>query len=550
MTTGSVRLDRSASSLLVRTDEAGVPRPCGAAAPVRRAPRAGQPVRALTSGVSRLPSRGAGPGVASCSASDIRLEAHSETTAVTASVPTMTTSDNQIGISGATSEGLAAVDERHLVLVHGVQDQLDADEGQQEGQAVGQVDQALQQAADEEVELAQAHQREDVGREHQVGLLGDAEDRRDRVQGEQQVGGAEGDDHDEQRRDHPLAVLLDEDAPAVPLLGGGEALLHPRDEAVLLELVVLVLGALLGQLDGGVDQEEAEEVEHPAEVVDGGRADGDEDRAHDQRHHDADHQGVLLELTRHRELAHDDDEDEQVVDRQRVLHQPAGVELQRVRAAGGVPDAQAEQQRQADIDRQVGGALLHARLVRATADDGEVEGEDDDGHHDGGDPDPGGYVHEAAPQEGSGVDGTGTAPGGRRRSLPLAPGSANRWHRVAGSRLRRTDDTTTGEYSPPGAASVSEHAGDCPGEPTVSDRRRARRARPAGHAPPSTAVSTQAPSRVRVKVCSKWADMEPSTVATVHSSSRRSVSLLPSVTIGSTARASPSTRVGPRPRLP
>ena len=50
-------------------------------------------------------------------------------------------------------------------------------------------------------------------------------------------------------------------------------------------------------------------------------------------------------------------------------------------------------------------------------------------------------------------------------------------------------------------------------------------------------------------MCSKWAAMEPSTVATVQSSSSRSVSLLPSVTIGSTARARPSTRVGPLPAL-
>ena len=39
-------------------------------------------------------------------------------------------------------DGLAVVDERQVVLVQGVQDQLDADEGQDRGQPVGQVDRA------------------------------------------------------------------------------------------------------------------------------------------------------------------------------------------------------------------------------------------------------------------------------------------------------------------------------------------------------------------------------------------------------------------------
>ena len=83
----------------------------------------------------------------------------------------MTTSESQIGMSGAHSTCSPAVDERQLVLVQRVQDQLDADEAEQDGQPVGEVDQPLEQAADEEVELPQAHQREDVGGEDQVGLL-------------------------------------------------------------------------------------------------------------------------------------------------------------------------------------------------------------------------------------------------------------------------------------------------------------------------------------------------------------------------------------------
>ena len=248
---------------------------------------------------------------------------------VTARVVRMTASDTQIGISGTAVDVLAAVDERQLVLVQRLHDQLDPDEPEHDREAEAEVDQPLQQAADEEVELPQAHQREDVGGEDQVGLLGEPVDRRDRVQREQQVGRAQREDDDQHRGDDPLAVDPGDELDAVPLLGGREPPLDPLQQPVLLE-VLLVRLALGGQLDGGVDEEGAEEVEDPAEVLDRRRADGDEDPAHHQGQDDADQQGRLLQRPGHREPRHDDDEDEQVVDRQAVLREPAGVELARV----------------------------------------------------------------------------------------------------------------------------------------------------------------------------------------------------------------------------
>ena len=127
-------------------------------------------------------------------------------------------------------------------LVQGVQHQLDADEAEDDRQAVAEVDQLLQQAADEEVQLTQAHQREGVGREDDVRVLGQAEDRRDRVQREQDVGGADR-EHDDQHRGHDaLAVLLDEQLGAVVPVGDAEALLDGLEQPVLLELLVLLVG--------------------------------------------------------------------------------------------------------------------------------------------------------------------------------------------------------------------------------------------------------------------------------------------------------------------
>ena len=85
------------------------------------------------------------------------------------------------------------------------------------------VDQLLEQPADQEVQLTQTHQREGVGGEDDVRVLGQAEDRRDRVEREEHVGGADREHDDQHRRHQPLAVLDDEQLGAVVPVGGREA---------------------------------------------------------------------------------------------------------------------------------------------------------------------------------------------------------------------------------------------------------------------------------------------------------------------------------------
>ena len=61
---------------------------------------------------------------------------------------------------------------------------LDANETEDDGQADVEVDDALEQATDEEEQLAQAHEGEGVRGEDDVGVLREPEDRGDRVQRE------------------------------------------------------------------------------------------------------------------------------------------------------------------------------------------------------------------------------------------------------------------------------------------------------------------------------------------------------------------------------
>ncbi|GAA3068871.1 hypothetical protein GCM10020000_61640 [Streptomyces olivoverticillatus] len=123
--------------------------------------------------------------------------------------------DGQHRADDTQRDGDADLGDGDTALVQGVQHELDADESEDHRQAVREVDQLPQQAADQEVQLPKAHERKGVGGEDDVRVLGEAEDRRYGVEREQHVGGADRQHDDEHRRHQPLAVLHDEQAGAV-----------------------------------------------------------------------------------------------------------------------------------------------------------------------------------------------------------------------------------------------------------------------------------------------------------------------------------------------
>lgn len=86
--------------------------------------------------------------------------------------------DGQHGADDTQRDRDADLRHGHPALVQGVQDQLDADEAEDHREPVREVDQLPQQAPYQEVQLAQAHEGEGVGREDDVRVLGEAEDRR------------------------------------------------------------------------------------------------------------------------------------------------------------------------------------------------------------------------------------------------------------------------------------------------------------------------------------------------------------------------------------
>src|SRR5690606_35177285 len=185
------------------------------------------------------------------------------------------------------------------VLVEGMQEHLDADDHHDRGEAPADVGQPVHQPGQQEVQDPQPEQRESVRGEHEVGVLGEPEDRWDRVDREDQVGDTDRDDHHEHRGDvtssvefhgQPRAVVAVAYRPHLPEHA------HSETVGVVGLLFLRACDAVPDDLDRRVDEQRAEQVEDFAPRVDRLRPDRDEHAAHDQRQHDADQQHLMLVL--------------------------------------------------------------------------------------------------------------------------------------------------------------------------------------------------------------------------------------------------------------
>ncbi len=138
-------------------------------------------------------------------------------------------------------------------------------------------------------------------------------------------------------------------------------------------------------------------------------------------------------LLGHVEAGHDDQEDEQVVDRQAVLGEPAGEELHAELAAVEEVHPDAEGHREPDVDRQRRHQLTLRWFMRPSADDHDVEQQDSDRHGQRDDPLELGNLHLRCLRSPK-----------RPRSLPPSARPAGR----SSDDSRRDDDTAAKEYSP------------------------------------------------------------------------------------------------------
>ena len=193
-----------------------------------------------------------------------------------------------------------------------VDDHFKAHHHEHKGQAILEVVEAVDDAYQGEEQRPQAQDGEDVGRVDQKRVLGDGEDGRDGVQGEDNVGNLHQREHNEQRRDEPDAVLAHHETLAHVIRRDAEVPAHELRHTVAGQVRLVVDGH--EHLDAGDDEEGAEDVDDPVEGGENGRPRQDERRAHYEGTQHAPEQHRVLRPFRHLEMCEDEHEHEDVVD--------------------------------------------------------------------------------------------------------------------------------------------------------------------------------------------------------------------------------------------
>ena len=292
-------------------------------------------------------------------------------------------------------------------------DELDPDEPEDDGQAGRQVHQPVQQPADEEIEVPQAQQGEQVGGEDQERVVGEAEDRRDRVDGEQHVGHPDRDDQDKQRGG--IAASLHPGGQPGPLAPGRDRHDAARDPH---RATAAGPRGWAGTTErnpcGGIDEQRPEEVFHPGKLVQGRAAERDQHAAQHEREQNPEQQNAAVVLACHPGTADQQDEHQQVVERQAVFGQPACEELARRGTAARQSDQRTERYGQRDRRRRPQRRFAKPFRSSPAGADEKVSAQENGKGRDGRGPGPGGNVENA-----HGIRAPGVCPPAGRAGRPV-----------------------------------------------------------------------------------------------------------------------------------
>ena len=140
------------------------------------------------------------------------------------------------------------------------------------------------ESREQEEEGAETEDREDIRGEDDEGFAGDRENRRDAVDGKDDVGELDEDEREQERRPHETARFPDQEFPVVQGRGDRKELLEEAEDDIL-RRIGMRLGTE-GDLETGECQEDSEEERHPGDLHEH-RTEGDEDATEDHGSKDA-----------------------------------------------------------------------------------------------------------------------------------------------------------------------------------------------------------------------------------------------------------------------
>mmetsp|Transcript_96407 Transcript_96407/g.267961 ORF Transcript_96407/g.267961 Transcript_96407/m.267961 type:complete len:590 (-) Transcript_96407:5-1774(-) len=304
---------------------------------------------------------------------------------------------------GNQAEGDAQRQQRRQLADEADQEDLAADEHQHQGQRVLEVFEAVDHRGECEVQRAQAQDREDVAGVDDEGVGRDREDGWHRIHREDQVDEL----HQQQRQQQGCREALDAPGPGVGFphpegaaaqaLGHAQMPLEPLQQRVVRDVGLMVDHE--PHLDAGEHQEGTEQIEHPAELAHQRRAQADHQRAQHDHAEDAPEQHAMLVLTRDREEAEDQRDDEDVVHRQRLLDHETGVVVHAALRAEEPPHIGAEGDGHADVAGRQQQALADTDLMIVLVQHAQVEGQQRHDDAEEAQPQPGGFAEKVGLQQ-------------------------------------------------------------------------------------------------------------------------------------------------------
>ena len=165
------------------------------------------------------------------------------------------------------------------VVVHR-QEHFEADEHQDDSNAVLEIFEVFREGGEGEIEGAKAENGENVARQDDERIARHAEHRRNGIDGENHVGQFDGEQCQKQRRGQAATGFDDEKFVAVKLVGHGKRLAHPTHDEILREIGLFV--AVAEHFCARVEQKQAEQPQNPLESVDDGNACKDKNAAQDE----------------------------------------------------------------------------------------------------------------------------------------------------------------------------------------------------------------------------------------------------------------------------
>jgi hypothetical protein len=266
--------------------------------------------------------------------------------------------------------------DRHFVEVS--EQHFGAHEDQDHCEAQPQVVKRMDDARQQEVEGPKPEDGEHVRGVDDERVLGDGEDGRNRVHREDQVGRLHQHQHHEERRRQaarPAArrhLPHEEVLPVVNVSHGHDVPEQP-DHRVGLRLDSRLVAHR--HPDAGEDQKGTEDVENPVELLDQVRPGANHGAPHRQRAQDPPEQHPVLQAWGDPEVTEEEGENEDIVDRERLLDEIARQELQGGVAPHEGDNPAVEGQRQEHPEHAPGRGLLESDLVRLAVEHQEVEGE-------------------------------------------------------------------------------------------------------------------------------------------------------------------------------